>query len=242
MKKNQIFLLIAIVLFGFSLSSCTKYTSRIKGQGPVVTQSFDMPPISAVGLSIDANIYLTQGDSQIVRIEGQQNIINNIEKYVSPEGMWSIGYYNSVKNHAGIRIYITTNRIDYATISGSGNIETSNHFSDSANVYLGISGSGNLNMSTDANLLETVISGSGNVYLNGEVFENSINISGSGDVKAFGLNTINTYARISGSGNCEVVAEEYLNVDISGSGNVKYKGNPDIDGNISGSGSILNWN
>lgn len=242
MKKNPFIILTLSLCIAFAMSSCSQYTNRIKGQGPVVSQSFDLPSITGISLSIDANVVLTRGDSQQVVIEGQQNIISNIEKYVTAEGMWRIGYYNSVKNHAGVTIYITSPRIDYATVSGSGNVKVTNHYPDSANVYLGISGSGNIRFSTDANILESVISGSGQIFVDGTAFEHSINISGSGDVKAFGLNTRNTYVKISGSGSSEVLTEDYLNVTISGSGNVYYKGNPDIDGNISGSGTIINRN
>ena len=241
MKKIQIILL-ATLFIGLGLSSCSKYTNRIKGQGPIVKQTVELPSISAVSLSIDANVTLTHGDSQTVLIEGQQNIINNIEKYVTSEGMWRIGYHNSVTSHSGVKIYITSPYIDYATVSGSGNVEGTNHFPDSANVFIGISGSGNISLSTDANIIESEISGSGQIFLSGSAFEHNINISGSGNVKAIGMNTRNTYVRISGSGNSEVAVEDYLHVDISGSGSVYYKGSPDIDADISGSGSIINWN
>ena len=239
--RNRILFLV-ITALALTNSSCTKFTNRIKGQGPVVKQTYDMPPISGLALSIDANVIVTHGDSQTVMIEGQQNIINNIEKYVTAEGLWNIGYYHSVTSHAGVRVIITTPRMDYVRVSGSGNIETTNTFPDSANVYVGISGSGNISMATNANSLESEISGSGRITLYGTAWDHHINISGSGDVRAFGLNTRNTYVRISGSGNSEVDVEEYLNVTISGSGNVLYKGNPDIEANISGSGTIINWN
>jgi hypothetical protein len=240
--KNQPIILISIVLIVLTFGACTKYTSRIKGQGPIVQQTVDMPSISAVSLSIDANVVLTRGDSQSVKIEGQQNIINNIEKYVSDEGLWRIGYYNSVKNHAGVKIYITSPGIDFATISGSGNIKTTNHFPDNTHVYLQISGSGNIHFSTDADIVESGISGSGQIFLDGTTYEHSINISGSGNVKAFGLTTENTIARVSGSGNSEVFVQDYLNATISGSGSIFYKGNPEIEANISGSGTIINRN
>ena len=240
-RKNLIVVLLA-AFAAFGTSSCTKFTNRIKGQGPVVQQSYDLPPISAISLSIDANVTLIHGDSQSVVIEGQQNIINNIEKHVSSQGLWSIGYYHPVVNHAGVRIRITAPTFDYARISGSGNIETANHFPDSTHVYLGISGSGNISMSTDANTIESEISGSGQVFLNGSANDHNINISGSGNVRAFGLESRNASVRISGSGNSEVRVSDYLHVTLSGSGNVYYKGNPDIDANISGSGTILNWN
>lgn len=243
MKKQKIrIILFAAILLSLGASSCTRFTNQIKGQGPVVSQTYELPPVSAVALSIDANVILTRGDSQTVRIEGQQNIINNIEKYITSQGMWNIGYQHPVTSHAGVKIYITAPHIDYARVSGSGSIESTSHFPDSTNVHLNISGSGNISMDLDAHIIETVISGSGRVFLKGSAYEHSINISGSGDVKAMELITNNTYVKISGSGNSEVYAADYLNVDISGSGNVFYQGDPDIDGKISGSGSIINWN
>ncbi len=241
MKKTKIILLTAIII-GIGTISCTKHLKRIRGEGPVVKETYDMPDISGVALSIDADVYLTHGDSQSVLIEGQQNIIANIEKYVTNDDVWRIGYHHPVKNHAGVKIYITSPNIDYATISGSGSIESTNHFPDSANVYLNISGSGNITFATHANIIESVISGSGRMNLSGSAWEQNINISGSGSVHAFGLGTQNTYVRISGSGSSEVSVENYLEVNISGSGSVYYKGNPEINGDISGSGSIINWN
>ncbi len=240
-KKNNL-LVLAVLLLTLAAVSCTRYTSRIKGQGPVVKQTYELPPVSALSLSIDADVFITHGDSQTVLIEGQQNILNNIEKYVTDQGLWNIGYYHSVTSHAGVRILITTPLIEYVRISGSGNVQATNHFPDSANVYAGISGSGNIYLSTGALSIETEISGSGDVVLAGSAWDHHINISGSGHVRAFDLETRNTYVRISGSGDSEVRVEDYLNVTISGSGSVYYKGNPDIEANISGSGTIVNWN
>lgn len=238
MKRTR--LIIPVLLIGVLVlfTSCQKYGRSIKGSGPIVSQEFSLPVISAISLSIDANVYLTHGDSQTVMIQGQQNIINNIEKYVTADGYWNIGYYNSVKNHAGVSIYITSPNIDYATISGSGNIQATNSFSDTTDVYLNISGSGNITMNTNAHLIQSGISGSGRIEVSGTAYEHRIDISGSGNVQSYGLETKNTYVKISGSGSSQVWVTEYLNVNISGSGSVYYLGSPDIDVNISGSGGI----
>lgn len=242
MKKAKFILPVLLLGVLLMFSSCDKNGPSVKGSGPIVTQEFVLPSISAVGLNIDANVVLTRGDSQIVRITGQQNIINNIEKYVTPDGYWNIGYYNNVKNHAGITIYLTTPTIDYATISGSGSIQTTNSFTDSTNVYLSISGSGSIFMNTHAHIIQSFISGSGQIELGGSAYEHQIDISGSGGIRAYNLSTINTYVKISGSGNSQVWATAYLDVNISGSGSVYYLGTPQINVNISGSGGIFNVN
>jgi hypothetical protein len=125
MKNINIYLPIIILALALIISSCGKDNRNIKGTGPIVEREFNLPPISGTALSIDGNVIVTRGDSQTVSIRGQQNIIDNIEKFVSNDGTWRINYYNSVRNHAGITIYITTRHFDYATISGLGN--TRNH-------------------------------------------------------------------------------------------------------------------
>ncbi len=242
MKKAKIIITLMIVSIGLLFSSCIKDLKHIKGQGPVVSQNFDLPSVSGVALSIDANVVVSYGDSQSVRIEGQQNIIDDIEKYVTADGLWQIGYYQPVKNHAGITIYIVTTRFDYAVISGSGGITTTSFFPDTLDVYLRISGSGNISMNTLAQNIQSEISGSGLIYLSGSAHEHHIQISGSGTVRAFDLSTFNTYVTISGSGNSEVWASNMLNVEISGSGNVYYRGYPQIITKISGSGRVFNAN
>jgi len=132
--------------------------------------------------------------------------------------------------------------MDYITISGSGSVESTNYFADTTNVSLNISGSGNIYLKSIADILESTISGSGEIYLEGEASDHRINISGSGSVRAFNLATLETFVRISGSGNTEVLVSDYLDVIISGSGNVYYRGNPQIDINISGSGGVFNSN
>ncbi len=234
------FSIIAVIIISLS-TGCKKDNGRIKGSGPIVSQEFDMPDITGVQLNIDGNVYLTEGDTQLVRIEAQQNIIDNIRKSVSA-GKWDIEFINNVSGHDGINIYITTSAIEAASISGSGNIECTDNFTDSTNVYLNISGSGNIIMGLFADKIESTISGSGNIRISGSANEHSITISGSGNMSAFDLKTLRTDVTISGSGNCQVYATDNLNVIISGSGNVYYIGYPAIDVTISGSGSLVNSN
>ena len=240
--KRTIVILTTMILLGITLNSCYIDNRNIKGQGPVVEQTFDLPDITGVALSIDANVIVTRGDTQTVTIEAQQNIINNIKKYISSNGTWRIDYYDNVKSHDGITIRITTPDFDYATVSGSGNIETNGIFSAPGNVEVRISGSGSIIMDVEAQKVISEISGSGHITLYGSAQEHNINISGSGKISAFDLITQTTSIKISGSGNCEITAEDYLDVTISGSGNVYYKGNPQISTHISGSGNLFKVN
>jgi len=242
MKLQKLIFPAVLTLFGSILVSCDKESGPIKGQGLVVEQSFVLPNISAVALSIDANVVLTHGETEEVIIEGQQNIIDNIKKYVSSDGYWDISYFRNVRSHAGVTIRITSPFVDYISISGSGSVNSVNIFPDSANVYLRISGSGNIGFNTIAQLTESEISGSGEIYLTGSSYEHRIRLSGSGSVRAFDFATSITNVNISGSGNSEINVSSLLDVKISGSGNVYYIGYPQITADISGSGNVISAN
>ena len=77
MRKYRITLFTIIIVLSFAFSACHKDDKHIKGEGPIVSQPFDLPSISGIALSIDANVILTEGDVQEVTIEAQQNIIDN---------------------------------------------------------------------------------------------------------------------------------------------------------------------
>lgn len=242
MKLRKLIFPVAFILINVVFVSCDKDSGPIKGQGAIVEQTFVLPTVSGISLSIDANVVLSHGDAEEVKIQGQQNIIDNIEKYVTSDGYWNISYFKNVKNHAGVTIYITSPLIDYISISGSGSVNSTNVFADSVNVYLNISGSGNITFNTIAELTESYISGSGQIFISGSSYEHRIHISGSGEMKAFNFTTYITHIDISGSGDSEVNVENLLDVKISGSGNVYYIGNPQIISDISGSGEIHNSN
>lgn len=238
--KKYIVLYLLPVLAVFA-SGCYKGRPCIKGSGPVVEQEMYLPDMNGVHLSVDAHVHLMPGDTQIVVVKGQQNIINDLETYVS-NGVWNIGFRHCVRNYSSLDIYITAPEISYAVISGSGSIETSDIFITDNEVYLKISGSGSIYGDFACPSIESSISGSGNISLAGSADIQKINISGSGSVYAFGMNTLSTYVTISGSGNAEVNATEFLNVNISGSGSVFYKGYPELSVSISGSGGVFNAN
>jgi hypothetical protein len=92
--------------------------------------------------------------------------------------------------------------------------------------------------SLTADTLKVILTGSGNINLAGLVSQQNVEISGSGSYKAGDLDTQQTTAIISGSGNMTLWVKDSLNITISGSGTVDYYGNPRVNQKMTGSGSI----
>lgn len=210
----------------------------IRGEGPKVTKNLDLSTFEGIGLSINADVYVQQGNSQSVKIEAQQNIIENLKKEVK-NGVWKISFDKNVRNHDGVKIWITMKELTSVAVSGSGRVIGENQFQVNGPLSLAVSGSGEIQLDSESESLNGAISGSGDLKLAGKTGKCNINITGSGDVVAFDLYTQETSVRISGSGDASVNVNEILNVSIAGSGDVYYKGNAKVRSKISGSGDVI---
>lgn len=232
-----LFIMLAISLFAATNALAQKWGAGIKGEGPTVTKELNVSGFHGISLAFSGDVYLRQGSSYSVKAEGQANIIDNIKTEVS-SGIWRIKFDRNVRNHQGLKIYITMPELTQAKISGSGSIITEGMFKNVDNLTLGISGSGNVKVEVDANNIESRISGSGDISVAGVTVAHTISISGSGDIHAYDLKSTKCTVRISGSGNCHVEVLENLDVSISGSGDVIYEGRPRLKSKASGSGSV----
>lgn len=211
--------------------------NRINGEGDLVKKEIQIEQFSGVSLGFSGDIILTQGNTQKVVVEGQQNIIDNIKRVVK-DGTWKVNYEKNVGKAKPVTVYITIPTLDYAAVSGSGNLTSDGHFRNLGNLKVRISGSGDIELGVDARDVSSSISGSGGIRLEGAADSNEVHISGSGDIYASSFSVNDCSISISGSGNCKVKVERNLDVRISGSGDVSYSGDCNIKSRISGSGDV----
>ncbi len=239
MKSTMFSALTMLAVLFCSATACTQNWGGlgIAGQGPVVSKTLDIEAFSGLSLAISADVYLSQGSTQSVRIEAQQNLIDILKKEVK-NGVWKISFDKNVRNHEKIKIWVTVPTIKELGVSGSGSIIGDSKFSNLGDLSISISGSGDVKFNADSKNLNAAISGSGNILLAGSTGVSNVSISGSGNVKAFDLVAQRCEVRISGSGDSSVNASESLDVAIAGSGDVFYKGRPSVKSKISGSGSV----
>ncbi len=234
MKALSFFLSLALAISTFS---CEAQWSKIKGEGSVVTKNLDIDDFKNLGLGISADVVLTQGSTQSVKIEAQQNIIDNIKTRVKGS-TWSIGFHENASNYKDITIYITVPTLESISIGGSGNITSTNKFDNSREMDISIGGSGDVSIDLSARDVDISIGGSGKVALKGDGEDLDISIGGSGDVMAYNFPVNSCSVSSAGSGDIELNVSDDLNVSLVGSGDVTYKGNPKVKSSIVGSGDV----
>lgn len=248
MKKHSF--LILLMLFS---------TSLLLGQNREVR---NVDSFTKISFGFPGKLYLKQGSPQKVELEGDQDILKEVETEVSgsrlrigKEGKW----FDWNTGDKKVTVYITVPNIEGVSVSGSGDIIGQSKIKAN-DLDLNVSGSGSLSLDAEANGdVEANVSGSGDMELKGhfESFESDVSgsgrvvlsaiidgladfgISGSGKIEAEG-SADRVKTNISGSG--KVLAADLetnrCDVRISGSGDVEISVKNELDANISGSGSV----
>lgn len=232
--KNLILLILCFTTMVFT--SCKK-------NGNTITQTYNLPSFRAVSIQCSADLNVRYDSVQTVKMTGADNLLENLDMYVDNGTLiikMKFGFYNE-NNIVG---EVTIPTIDFAEVTGSGNIFIDN-FTGLSNLELKVTGSGNISTNTldlTGNTLTSKITGSGNIEVKGQADVENVTITGSGDYKSYNFLAGYSFTEITGSGNAEINISNDLHVKISGSGDVYYKGNPTMNVNVSGSGRVVNKN
>lgn len=201
-------------------SELQSWGNGIRGSGKIVSENRELGDFTKVRLANSGDAFIKYGTKREVRVEADDNIIENVLTEVNEKGELVIGMKRGSWNMSKLNVYITIPKLSGVSVSGSGSIEVESGF--------------------QSDEMKTGISGSGSIRFKGGVAtRHDVRISGSGSVTADKLEADDVNVEISGSGNSDIFVKKSLNASISGSGDVRYKGTPaNISKTIRGSGSI----
>ena len=240
--KTKLFLYLALIFIGMTTSSCFFDFSNndfdcVRGNGDIDTKELFLNDFHSVKLNTSANVFVTQGNEQSIRVDLDENLFQELDRDVF-NGTWEIEFDRCVKNIHKFDVYITIPDIRKLTISGSGDIVGENVFIGD-DLDLKITGSGQMDIAFEGEQIDADITGSGDMRLEGEIERLDFRVSGSGDLQAFKMISDISEIDIRGSGDAEITVNDLLIVRIDGSGDVFYKGDPELDIKINGSGDVI---
>lgn len=81
--KTRHILLSALIGTSLVFSSCSDDGICTKGEGRIVTETFELDDFSAIDLAESADVTITQGDIQKVTVTGHTNILDLLVYTVS---------------------------------------------------------------------------------------------------------------------------------------------------------------
>lgn len=237
--KNYLAIL-AFLVASSQLNASSTLITVVKSKKAWADETRNVSGFKGISSAGSYDIVITMGNSEILRLEGDPEQIAGIETVVE-NGTLKIRNMKNSSNWTArtgkVNIYITAKSLEHITLSGSGDINVKGVVR-SADISNTLSGSGSISLAVDAKNYSATISGSGEINASGKTDNARINVNGSGDFNGRDLRTKVTSAKVSGSGDISVNADEALSAAMSGSGNIRYSGNASVKTSKSGSGRI----
>lgn len=231
-----------LMLLFLAMSSCIKpdYFPCIRPNGLITEETRLSPAFEGVELRLHGQVFIEHGPSHSIVIETSENLLGYIQTRVSA-GKLIIEHDRCMRCRMDdINIFITMPMLNTVNLAGSGRMILDDEW-DADQVWINVTGSGEVSGTFTSEQMHTRISGSGNVLLKGKTIEHAMNISGSGQVTGTDMECKVADVRISGSGNAKIKVSQHLEARITGSGSIYFWGDPTVSSSISGTGKLVKY-
>jgi len=210
------------------------------GSGNLITETRDVADFHAIEVDYPAQVFVTQGSSESVKVEADDNFLPGLQTRVrngTLEIFYDVDGGSRVNPSKGVKITIVVKELDDVHIDSAGDLTIDGVESDELN--LSVSGAGNLNlMDIEVKELSIDLSGAGNVVASGTADDFRLSMSGFGSFNGKDLHTKTARVEMSGAGSATLWVDDKLDAEISGAGSVNYYGSPDVTKDVSGVGSV----
>lgn len=210
------------------------------GSGDLKTENRPVTDFHAIEISYPANVVITQGSAESLKIEAEDNILPGLKTQVR-NGRLEIFYKVENDKHVNptkpVKITITVTNLDAVQFSSAGTLTLDGIKTDSLDFDL--SGAGKVEVNNlETQSLKVNLSGTGSMDASGVADQLDVNISGAGSFNGGDLHSQTVSINISGLGSATVWADKKLDANVSGAGSVNYYGSPSVSRNISGLGGV----
>jgi predicted small secreted protein len=237
-KKTSI-LAVCILLLASLSSACG--ASTVRGSGKMIEDARQVSNFDKLSLSGIGDLILIQGDQESLRIEGEDNILAQIDTQVK-DGTLVISpkdanWEETLQPTKRVVYHLNMKTVHQLELTGVGSINIGQLKTDQLEILSsGVEGVdiGNLSAKT----LEVALRGEGQCNLAGEIDSQQVELSGTGQYNAAKLQSQKTAIDLSGAGSASVWVEQSLTANLSGTGSLYYYGNPQIDKTVTGVGGI----
>jgi hypothetical protein len=214
----------------------------ITGSGNVARVDRRVSGFTAVALEGSGEVAITQGASEGLTIEAEDNLLPLITSEVR-DGVLGLDFNRAdwrdvIKPTKPIRFLVSVRDLSALDLAGSGTIQAG--ALQAPNLAVTLSGFGDVTLDElRGESLKATLDGSGNITAAGQIERLEIFLTGSGKVNADNLESQSATVSLGGSGDVTLWVRSQLDVSISGSGTVNYFGTPTIGKrDITGSGDI----
>lgn len=225
MKTKKTLLLIAFLLF----ASMVTFAQNVEERSVASFNKIE------AGEAIE--VFLTQGDKEIVKVEAEGVAPEKIITEVSGETL-KIHMENGNYNNRTVTVYVTFKALEEISCNSAAKIKGKSTINGDE-LEINVNSAGKVELDVDVKSLEISLSSSGDLLLTGTAEYQETDISSAGKLEAFDLDCRNTKIAVSSGGNAKVTANNELNARANSGGNIRYKGNPDQKNTNTNSGGSI---
>ena len=238
--KKPLIVVISVLLIALLTSACE--INMVSGSGKLVTENRQVSGFTSVTFAGLGELNITQGTSESLTIEAEDNIMPRIKTTISNGDLYigfeSDNWQDMVRPTRTVKFDLKVRSLKQLDLQGLGNLTMPNWQADAATIKVGGAGGVKITKLTAGNLMVSM-TGAGNVDLAGKVTSQTITLSGLGNYAAGALDSQQATVNLTGAGGAEVWTRNDLAVKISGAGTVSYYGSPKVSKDITGLG-VLN--
>ena len=226
MKNFKLIVLLAGIILISGFSSCIFNFSGIKGDGNIKKETRAVSAFSEIEVSGMYQVYLTQGKTNSLVIEGDENLMQYIITK-NDNNKLIIETKKSLNPTGDIKIYLTFTSLESIDLSGACEVIGEGRLKFDKIEFEG-SGASEFTLDMKAGLVEFDLSGASEIHLKGKA--NKVLIDGSGAIKisAFDFVINDCEVDLSGASEASLNVTNTLSIDVSGAATIAYKGGAKI--------------
>lgn len=243
MKTTRLSVIILTAsMFLVCLLSSFELVTKIKGDGNLTKEKYDIADFDEIKISCPGNIYYDQKNgTPALKVETDRNILDNLDMIVKDRVLIIKPKKHSINlSPTKFELHVCSPGLESVKLAADANVYIEDLTTTDVEIEVAGSGSVKISGKLAAVDLEAEISGSGNIcFGTGTVSEAEFAVSGNGIIRAEELEAQKAEAKIAGNGEIRLNAVQKLSTSIAGSGNIYYKGNPQIKSNTAGSGRVI---
>jgi hypothetical protein len=237
--KTRLPLIFTIILLLGVFAACE--LQAIEGSGQISRESRAVSNFTAVNFSGFGELTLVQGETEMLTIETDDNLLPYLKTSISQETLTISfndgGWLPVIQPTESIRYTLTVKTLTDLALSGVGTIASAALTAD--HLTLAESGAGQITIDQlTARDVTVTMSGAGAVELAGQVTKQTVEINGLGNYRAGDLASQTTKVTLSGAGVATVWASERLDTQMTGAGTISYYGSPQTNASSSGIGKL----
>lgn len=238
MKTNSRVLLISFLLFNI-FTYQVLHAQFIKGDGNVTESNRTVSGIMSVEVEDGIDLYISQGNSESLKIEADQNLHQYIKTEMDGDNL-RIYLSKIVRKAKKLSVYLTIKQLKGIGVSGGSDLYTKTTLKANALSVI-CSGGSDAKIEVEVNELKFKASGGSDGYIKGTAKSLLAKASGGSDIHASNLAAGDCEIEVTGGSDAKINVSGKLDVRASGGSDVSYTGRPtQVNSNASG-GSDLRY-